>query len=478
MNKLDTKALKQRILTLAMQGKLVNQDPMDEPASELLKQIQAEKAELVKAKKIKKQPTLPAVTEDEKPFAIPDSWEWVRLGEISNIGSAKSYSPYDIKQDIHILELADIESDTGKIINYKVTKDKPKSNKYGYNKGQILFSKLRPYLKKNLIAPDNGYCTSELIPFNGINCENKFLLNVINSRYVQSIISQETSGVNLPRFNPNKMRLLLIPLPSFNEQRRIADKIDELFELVDQIEVSQNRYDDLQKALQKKVLELAMKGKLVNQDPTDETASELLKQIQAEKAELVKAKKIKKQATLPAVTEDEKPFDIPDSWEWVRLGNLGVWQAGATPSRKNNLYYENGSIPWLKTGDLDDGIIKEVSERITEQALVDTSVKINNPGNILIAMYGATIGKLGIVGNFPLTTNQACCGMTPFNGVFNWYVFYWLLNSRKKLIELGSGGAQPNISKDKISKFLIPLPSFDEQRRIADKIDEIVGLLS
>ncbi|OUQ00181.1 restriction endonuclease subunit S [Lactobacillus gallinarum] len=237
-----------------------------------------------------------------------------------------------------------------------------------------------------------------------------------------------------------------------------------------------NSLDFDAQALREKILDLAMRGKLVSQDPNDEPASVLLEKIKAEKAELIKEKKIKKTKSLPPITDDEKPFDIPDSWEWVRLGDVGNWAAGATPSRKHPEYY-GGNIPWLKTGDLNDDVVEDTTEKITKLGVENSSVKINKPGNVLIAMYGATIGKLGIVGNKELVTNQACCGCTPFNGVYNWYLFYYLFASRKRLIDLGSGGAQPNISKQKIENFSFPLPPLSEQSRIAAKIAQLFALL-
>ena len=240
--------------------------------------------------------------------------------------------------------------------------------------------------------------------------------------------------------------------------------------------VKTNSLDFDAQALREKILDLAMRGKLVPQDPNDESASVLLEKIKAEKAELIKEKKIKKTKPLPPITDDEKPFDIPDSWEWVRLGDVGNWAAGATPSRKHPEYY-GGNIPWLKTGDLNDDVVEDTTEKITKLGVENSSVKINKPGNVLIAMYGATIGKLGIVGNKELVTNQACCGCTPFNGVYNWYLFYYLFASRKRLIDLGSGGAQPNISKQKIENFSFPLPPLSEQSRIAAKIAQLFALL-
>ena len=227
--------------------------------------------------------------------------------------------------------------------------------------------------------------------------------------------------------------------------------------------------------LKNSILQLAIQGKLVEQRPEEGTAQELYAQIQAEKQRLIKEGKIKKEKPLPEITEDEKPFEIPDGWMWVRLGNCGSWGSGATPSRTNPEYY-GGTIPWLKTGDLNDGIIKEIPEYITELALRKTSVRLNPPGSVLMAMYGATIGKLGILAR-PATTNQACCACIPYSGIYNKYLFFFLLTSRKSFIKMGEGGAQPNISKEKIVNYPMPLPPLAEQKRIVAKIGELLPLV-
>lgn len=223
--------------------------------------------------------------------------------------------------------------------------------------------------------------------------------------------------------------------------------------------------------LKNSILQRAIEGKLVPQRKEEGTAKELLAEIRAEKARLIKEKKIKKSKPLPEITDEEKPFDIPESWEWVRLGELGEWCSGATPSRQHPEYF-GGEIPWLKTGDLNDGYIKEVPESITDEGFQHSSTKINPIGSVLIAMYGATIGRLGIL-QIPATTNQACCACELFSGIYNKYLFYFLLANRKNFIKQGAGGAQPNISKAKIIDTIIPLPPLAEQRRIVDKIEEL-----
>jgi len=242
--------------------------------------------------------------------------------------------------------------------------------------------------------------------------------------------------------------------------------------------------------LKNSILQMAVQGKLVPQDPNDEPASVLLARIRAEKEQLIKEGKIKKEKNpsiifrgadnlpyekvgknKPVCIADEVPFEIPDTWEWVRLGSIGDWGSGATPSRSIPEYY-GGDIPWLKTGDLNDGYIEYIPENISRFALEKTSVRLNPAGSVLIAMYGATIGKLGIL-TFPATTNQACCACLPIE-ICNEYLFYFLMSQKVAFVKQSEGGAQPNISKKKIVATLMPLPSLAEQYRIVAKIKEVL----
>ena len=169
------------------------------------------------------------------------------------------------------------------------------------------------------------------------------------------------------------------------------------------------------------------------------------------------------------------PFEVPDNWVWMTLGEVGTWQSGGTPSRSNKTYY-GGNIPWLKTGDLNDGLISDIPESITEEAVANSSAKINPTGSVLIAMYGATIGKLGIL-TFPATTNQACCACIEFNAIIQLYLFYFLLSQRNEFIAKGGGGAQPNISKEIIVNTFIPLPPLSEQQHIVMEIEKWFALI-
>ena len=233
------------------------------------------------------------------------------------------------------------------------------------------------------------------------------------------------------------------------------------------------------KKLRQKILDLAIRGKLVPQDPNDEPASVLLERIKAEKERLIKEGKIKRSKKTNNASDtphyENVPFEVPDNWAWTTLGNIGTWQAGGTPSRSNKSYY-GGNIPWLKTGDLNDGLITNIPEKITEDAVANSSAKINPTGSVLIAMYGATIGKLGIL-TFPATTNQACCACIEYFAITQKYLFYFLLSHRDMFIAKGGGGAQPNISKEIIVNTAIPLPPLAEQERIVTEIERWFTLI-
>jgi type I restriction enzyme S subunit len=228
------------------------------------------------------------------------------------------------------------------------------------------------------------------------------------------------------------------------------------------------------KKLRELILELAVRGLLVPQDPNDEPASALLKKIAAEKARLVSEGKIKPPKPLANISEEEKPFGLPMGWEWERLGNLGEWGSGSTPKRGNSALY-GGDIPWFKSGELVGDFISESEETITKQALNDCSLRLNKVGDVLLAMYGATIGKTSIL-KIDATTNQAVCGCTPFNGLYNLYLLTVLKGYKPRFINMGTGGAQPNISREKIVTTVVPLPPLAEQQRIVAKVDELMQL--
>jgi type I restriction enzyme S subunit len=239
--------LRQSILQEAVQGKLVPQDPNDEPASVLLERIKEEKERLIKEGKIKKEKPLPPISEDEIPYELPEGWEWVRLGEVTNYAYNETLKPDEIDEEEWVLELEDIEKDTSRLIQVIRNKDrKSKSNKNRFYKGDVLYGKLRPYLKKVLVAPEDGVCSTEIIPFRGYgNIESRYIMYIMKSPYIDKIVNSITHGMNMPRLGTKNALELLIPLPPINEQKRIVEKVDQLMALCDELEknIEQSKKD-------------------------------------------------------------------------------------------------------------------------------------------------------------------------------------------------------------------------------------------
>jgi type I restriction enzyme S subunit len=366
--------LKNSILQLAIQGKLVEQRPEEGTAEELYRQIQAEKQRLIKEGKLKKERPLPEITEDEIPFDIPESWKWVRLGDCTSYAEQKvKISADNIAADMWSLDLEDIEKDTGRIVNYTRASERTIiGDKVQFSKGQILFSKLRPYLKKILVAPDDGICSSEMVPFTPYgNIDAYYLVYVLKAPHVDYVINSVTYGVKMPRVGTETMVNLLIPLPPLAEQKRIVAKIEELMPYIERYEKAWSKLKELNKRfpidLQKSILQMAIQGKLVEQRLEEGTAEELYQQIQAEKQRLIKAGKIKNEKPLHEISEDEIPFNIPESWFWIRLGKALIIERGGSPRPiKDYLTDSEDGINWIKIGDADKGgkYINSTQEKI------------------------------------------------------------------------------------------------------------------
>lgn len=320
--------LKASILQYAIQGKLVEQRPEEGTGEELYRQIQQEKQRLIKEGKIKKEKPLPEIAENEIPFDIPESWKWVKLGDCTGYAQTKEkVSPKDITSDMWSLDLEDIQKETGTIlIKTKASERKISGDKVKFYKGQVLYSKLRPYLKKILVAPDNGICTPELVPFDTYLIDENYIAYVLRSPHIDYVINSVTYGVKMPRVGTDTMTNLLIPLPPLAEQKRIVAKIEELLPYIDRYVAAYEKLERFNakfpEDMKKSILQYAIQGKLVEQRPEEGTGEELYQQIQEEKKRLVKEGKIKKEKPLPEIAEDEIPFDIPESWKWVRLSEI------------------------------------------------------------------------------------------------------------------------------------------------------------
>lgn len=249
--------LKEKILQEAVQGKLTEQDPNDEPASELLKKIKSEKQKLIKEGKIKKQKPLPEITEEEKPFEIPDNWVWCRLGEITNYGHGDKINPNEINEDIWTLELEDIEKSTSRLLRRVRNRErKVKSTKNVFEKGDVLYSKLRPYLDKVFVADKGGVCTTEIIPIRSYgNFIDPFYLKIFlkNPNFIENVNSI-THGMDMPRLGTNKGKSMMMAMPPLQEQKRIVENVDKLMSYCDELEERTNENQKYSEKLMDAVL--------------------------------------------------------------------------------------------------------------------------------------------------------------------------------------------------------------------------------
>lgn len=485
---MNAQQLRNSILQEAIEGRLVPQDPNDEPASVLLNRIRAEKKRLVKEGKLKKKDLEETpISEDEKPFEIPDSWEWVRLSKLCSRFSTGPFGTMVHKEDYVETNGFPLINPTN-IINGEICRDGIKmvsKSKYGELSTYVLQTNdivlaRRGDLSKIAIVSQNeegwlaGTGAFFMHIFDGVFLP--YFVRLYTSSYCQGYLLSQSVGGTMNNLNQSLLADFLMPLPPLAEQKRIVAKIEELLPKVEEYGKAQDALnklnEELPEKLKKSVLQEAITGKLVPQNPNDEPASTLLNRIREEKKRLVKEGKLKKKDLEETpISEDEIPFEIPDSWEWCRLGWIGDWGAGATPAKGNPEYYDNGTIPWLRTGELNNAFVYDSEIKVTPKALEKCSLRMCNVGDVLIAMYGATIGKVAIAG-IELTTNQACCACTPYE-IYNKYLLYYLMASKKTFIEMGEGGAQPNISREKIIAFPFPLPPLAEQHRIVAKIEEL-----
>ena len=480
--------LKASILQYAVEGKLVKQNPDDEPASELLKKIEDEKVKLIKAGKIKRNKKLPVVTDEEKSFAIPNNWQWVRLGEL--LKPEISLKP---KSSFKYIDIASLDNKINVITNYKtciIGKDKiPVRATKLVSKGDILYSTVRPYLKNVAIVPnelDKQIATSGFYVLKSLEpTDNKYLFYLLLSPYLTNAMHEKMKGINSPSIKKSDLKSFPIPLPPLEEQKRIVAKIEKLMSLVDEYAESYNRLqkidNEFEDKLKQSVLQYAMEGKLVKQNPSDEPASELIKKIENEKAELVKEGKIKKSKKLPAITDEEKPFDIPDSWEWVRLGIISEVRGGKRVPRGMKLSETSSYCPYIRVTDMENNsVAQETLRYATKKIYEEISRYIITSEDVYFSIAG-TIGKVGIVpcnlSGALLTENAA--RLTPYyiNKKFMVYLLSSPIvkNQHRKIL---SKVAQPKLSLIKLKRTIVPLPPLEEQKRIVLKINKLQEVIS
>ena len=395
------------------------------------------------------------------PFEIPESWCWCKLSDVCNFESGYAFSSDDYKdKGTPLVRISNIQDGLVSLDNC-VYIEGDIDKRFIINNGDLLIAMSGATTgKMGVYQYDCPALLNQRV--GNIKVNTPLLLQKYRDYFMQSqgdLILKLSYGGAQPNVSAKIISDLFIPIPSLNEQEKIVAEIEKWFGFIDEIENGKIELESHIKKTKSKILDLAISGKLVPQDPNDEPTIELLKRINP--------------GFKPCDNShyENLPFEEPDGWCWATLGSIGKWQSGATPSRMRKDYY-GGDIPWLKTGDLNDWYITDIPEYITHQALNETSVKLNPAGSILIAMYGATIGKIGIL-TMPATTNQACCACISHNGIEQMYLFYYLLSHKEEFVRQGGGGAQPNISKEKIVETLIPIPPLSEQLRIIKAIEAI-----
>ena len=479
--KADT--LKKSILQYAMQGELVSQDPSDEPASVLLERIKAQKDQLIKDGKIKKEKPLPPITQDEIPYDLPQGWEWIRLGNISLVNGGYAFKSSEYKNaGIRVVRISDF-NELGFVNNNIV--------RYDYN------NKLEDYLleEKNIILCMTGGTVGKSLFIKKLiepmvtnqRVGTIKILGVIEDYVNYSILSPLTQQViteNKNSTNDNisidTIKNFLIPLPPLAEQKRIVKKLEEILPLVDEYgkneEILSEMNQKLPKQIRQSILQYAMQGKLVPQNPNDEPASELLKRIKAQKEQLIKGGKIKKEKPLPPTTQDEIPYDLPQGWQWIRLGELGITTTGTTPSTNKPEFF-GGKYSFVKPAD-----IKNSGEIIyNKQTLSDLGIKNGRfiPKNsILMVCIGGSIGKVGFTKK-DCSCNQQINAITPFIEELADYIFIALISPffYNKVLSVAPQTTLPIISKGKWESLILPLPPLAEQKRIVAKVEELMSLV-
>jgi len=478
--KSDIKQLKELILESAMRGKLVPQNLNDEPASVLLEKMKAEKSKLNREGKMKYDKKFSEIKPEEIPFDIPNSWKWVRLGEVVEINLGLTHTPKYVDKGIPFLSVKDISKGRidflhSKFITQQEFDSMPKGCKP--QKNDILFGRVGTLGVPSVLEENIKF--GLFVSAGYLRVDSKYLYNYFVKSFVQSglfkqYIKDNVKGAAQKNLNTGWLSLFLIPFPPKNEQLRIVQKINELMELCDEIDQSGISLEDKLKELKSAILQSAIQGKLVPQDSSDEPASILLEKIQAEKSKLVKEGKKKKEKLLSKIKLEEIPFEIPSSWKWVRLGDLieNINGKAFKPSEWN----ESG-IPIIRIQNLNNINAKYNYCRITvpEKYYVSTGDLLVGWSGTPGTSFGAYIWKGG-----KAVLNQHIFNSKPYDSNISKEFIQILINARlDEMISKAHGGAGlRHITKEKFDNMPLPLAPLKEQRRIVHKIDEQMKLIS
>ena len=483
--------LKNSILQLAIQGNLVEQRPEEGTAEELYKKIQAEKQKLIKAGKIKKEKPLPEITEDDAPFEIPGSWKWVRLDNLTIKDVKRGKSPTYTAKSNTLVFAQKCNTKAGVIdLSLALYLDESKLEKYPISEfmqdedivinstgngtlGRVGIFRSSDNPQNLPIVPDSHVTVIRPTA----KCCIQFIFYAL--KHYQPYMEKLGSGsTNQTELSASTIKALLFPLPPLAEQKRIVAKIEELLPLVDRYSEAWNRLEELNKRfpddMQKSVLQLAIQGKLVEQRPEEGTAEELYKKIQAEKQILIKAGKIKKEKPLPEITEDEVPFEIPESWKWVRLGDCSSYAQTKEKVTSSNIKPNTWSLD-LEDIEKDTGKIENFclakNRRITGDKVVF------HKGQVLYSKLRPYLKKILVAPEDGICTPE----LVPFNTygrIDNQYLVYFLKSPHVDFIinSVTYGVKMPRVGTETMVNLILPLPPLAEQKRIVAKIEEFLPL--
>ena len=411
-------------------------------------------------------------------------WKKVKIGELLTESKVESLNPCASKRIRVRLNVKGLEKRPEKNETQGATKQ------YIRKTGQFIYGKQNFHKGAFGVVNEelDGFETSSDIPAFDVSkkCipEWIFYFFKIGGKYLT--LENLAVGVGSKRISPKKIFEIEIPLPNIEEQKKVVRKLKKIEQMGACLLSKSTSQKSRLKLLRQQILQDAISGKLTadwrEKNPekiTGECSAEhLLAAIKAEKKKLIAEKKIKKEKPLPPIAADEVPFDVPNGWEWCRLGGVFASTSGATPTRGDNNFWKDGSINWLKSGEMNDGIIdSESEEKITKKGFEKSSTFLFPKETVLIAMYGATAGKLAIL-NIESTTNQAICGFLKNNFIEQKFLFYFLKVVRKKMVAESWGQAQPNISQTYLKSFLFPLPPRAEQKAIVAKVESLFAYLS
>ncbi|EIU7584399.1 TPA: restriction endonuclease subunit S [Vibrio cholerae] len=513
------KKLRELISELAVRGKLVPQDPNDEPASVLLERITAEKAQLVKEKKIEKPKALPPIN-DSKPFQIPNNWGWSQLGFLTNYGVCDKLEPKDASPSTWVLELEDVEKYTSRLLKKVRFEERVfKSTKNSFQKNDVIYGKLRPYLDKVLVADEDGACTTEMIPIRGyIGLIPEFIRLVLKTPYFIEYANTSTHGMNLPRMGTDKARAALFPLAPLNEQHRIVAKVDELMALCDQLEqqteasieahqvlvttlldtltnsadadeLMQNwariseHFDTLFTTeesidqLKQTILQLAVMGKLVPQDPSDEPAAELLKRIAEEKAQLILKKEIPKTKKFEEISVQDNAFNAPSNWSWVRLET--VFNVIVDCPHSTAKFQDEGLL-CIDTNSFKQGQLHPNRFRFVSKETFDkrNARLVPKSRDIIFAREGSVGESVVIPEGVECCLGQRVMLFRPSESLNAEFLRLTISNkgALNQLLVLHKGIGAKHVNVGDMRAFVICLPPKMEQDRIVDKVNELLGL--